>query len=362
MSGMYKRLDGFVTRQGGCRNEADPCLYVIGKNEKRVIMTLYVDDIILASKDLNQMGNVKRKLKAEFEIRDLGPITDILGMHVEREGETGCIKLSQDRYVNDLLEKFDMKSAKTVTTPIESNTKVTKELNPRNNEERERMKDRPHRELIGSLIYLANATRPDIVFAANELSRFCSDPGEGHWILAKRVIRYLKGTAKYAIKYVKNNQKLIAYTDSDWGGDVEDRRSHSGSMLTLAGGAISWKSKKQHTVALSTMEAEYVAISEVSREIIYVKRLLNHMQFYSPVENPVLVNCDNQSAIELAKNVVFHKRSKHIDIKYHFTRELLDKSEIKIVYVNTDSMLSHIFTKTVPKIKHNNAVKMFNLE
>lgn len=211
----YKRFDGFVTRRGGSRNEADPCLYVFGNNKERVIMALYVDDIILASKNINEMENVKQKLMAEFETKDLGVITDILGIHVERDGETGCIKLSQERYVNDLLEKFDMKSAKPVTTPIESNTKVTKDLNPKNDEERERTKNRPYRELVGSLIYLANATRPDIVFAANELSRFCSDPGEGHWILAKRVIRYLKGTAKYAIKYEKNNKELIEYTDSD---------------------------------------------------------------------------------------------------------------------------------------------------
>lgn len=357
----YKRLDKFVTQQGGCRNEADPCLYVFGKNEKRVIMIIYVDDIILASKDLKELNTVKRKLKSEFEITDLGQITDILGIHIEREGETGSIKLSQEKYINDLLKKFNMNSAKTVSTPIESNTKITKDLEPKDDEERKQMKNRPYRELVGGLIYLANATRPDIVYAANTLSRFCSDPGEEHWRLAKRVLQYLKGTKTYGIKYTKNKQKLNAYTDSDWGGDVEDRRSQSGSVLTLAGGAITWKSKKQPTVSLSTMEAEYIALSEVSKEVIYLKRLLNHMQFYRFVENPVCVLCDNQSAIELAKNAVYHKRSKHIDIRFHFTRELVEKNEIKIVYLRTDSMLADILTKALPKIKHERAIEMLNL-
>lgn len=357
----YKRLDEFIIQQGGCRNEADPCLYVFGKNEKRVIMIIYVDDIILVSKELREMNIVKCKLKSEFEITDLGQITDILGIHVEREGEIGSIKLSQEKYIDELLKKFNMNSAKTVSTPIGLNIKITKDLEPKNDEEREQMKNRPYRELVGGLIYLANATRPDIVYAANTLSRFCSDPGEEHWHLAKRVLQYIKGTKSYGIKYMRNKQKLVAYTDSDWAGDVEDRRSQSGSVLTLAGGAVTWKSKKQPTVSLSTMEAEYIALSEVSKEIIYLKRLLIHMQFNRFVESPVCVFCDNQSAIELAKNAVYHKRSKHIDIKFHFTRELVEKKEIKIVYLRTDFMLADIFTKALSKIKHDRAIEMLNL-
>lgn len=358
----YKRLDEFVTQQGGYRNEADPCLYVFEKNEKRVIMAIYVDDLVLASKDLNELNHVKQKLKSEFEITDQGQITDILGIHVEREGKTGWIKLSQEKYINDLLKKFNMDSAKTVSTPIESNTKITKDLGPKSDEERDQMKNRPYRELIGSLIYLSNATRPDIVYAANTLSRYCSNPGEEHWQMAKRVIRYLKGTKSYGIKYVKNGQRMEAYTDSDWGGDIEDRRSQSGSVLTLASGAISWKSKKQPIVSLSTMEAEYIALSEVSKEVIYLRRLLMHMQFYSLVESPINVFCDSQSAIELAKNAVYHKRSKHIDIRYHFTRELIEKNEIRVVYLKTESMLADIFTKALSKIKHDRAIEMLNLK
>lgn len=170
--------------------------------------------------------------------------------------------------IENLLQKFQMEQAKPVSTPIESNLKVSKEMSPSTDEERLEMENRPYRELVGGLIYLANATRPDIAFAASTLSRFCSDPGKDHWIIAKRVLRYLKATPEYSIKYGKDGKCLTAYTDSDWAGDVDDRKSCSGSILMLAGSPVSWKSRKQPSVVLSTMEAEYVALSEVAREVV----------------------------------------------------------------------------------------------
>ncbi|XP_070152493.1 uncharacterized protein [Polyergus mexicanus] len=194
------------------------------------------------------------------------------------------------------------------------------------------MKHKPYRELIGSLIYLANATRPDLAFAASALSRFCTDPEEAHWKLAKRVLRYLQHTAGYGITYTKDCKEMQAYVDSDWAGDVEDRKSCSSNVVMLANGLLSWNSKKQKSVALSTMEAEYVAISEVCKEIVYLRRLLEHIGFKSCITDATEVSCDNQSGIELNKNHMFHGRSKHIDIKYHFSREIRDKSEISVNY------------------------------
>lgn len=180
------------------------------------------------------------------------------------------------------------------------------------------MKNRPYKELVGELNYLANATWPDIAFAASTLSRFCTDPGKTHWLLAKHVLRYLKGTKHYGIKYIKNMDKVAAYKDSDWAGNVDDRKSCTGNLVILANSPISWKSKKQRAVALST-EAEYAALSEISREIIYIKGLLTHIGFEVFVKDSINVYCDNQSAIELSKNAIFHKRSKHVDIRFHYT-------------------------------------------
>lgn len=361
----YKTFDKYVTNNGGKRTMADPCLYVFDEGDDRVIMLIYVDDLILASKKVEKLERVKSKLKSAFKMVDLGPIHDILGINVERQGLTGSIYLSQKKYIKELVSKFNMEDAKSTSTPMETNMKVTKEMSPKSENERADMKKRPYRELVGGLIYLANATRPDIAFAASTLSRFCTDPGELHWSLAKRVLRYLKGTLHYSIKYMKNKNALAAYTDSNWAGDVDDRKSCTGNVIILANGPfhpISWKSKKQASVALSTMEAEYAALAEISREIVYVKRLLTYMGFEKFIKDPVDVYCDNQSAIELSKNAVFHKRSKHIDISFHFTRELVEKKVITVRYLRTESMIADILTKSLSRDKHFKCVSMLQLE
>ncbi|XP_053995677.1 uncharacterized protein LOC128885603 [Hylaeus anthracinus] len=189
-------------------------------------------------------------------------------------------------------------------------------MEPSTNEEKQEMQNKPYREFIGGLIYLANATRPDIAYAAALLSRFTSNPGKAHWDCAKRVLRYLNTTSSYKIEYNKDDEKLIAYSDSDWAADIDDRRSCTGNLLILAGGPVSWKSKKQSSVSLSTMEAEYVALSEICREVMFMIRLMDCMDY---VETPVTVFCDNQTAIELSKNAMYHKRSKHIGISFHYT-------------------------------------------
>jgi len=358
----YKKLDKYFTTMGARRTEADPCVYVFERNKEKLIMTIYVDDIILASKSMDMLMQVKSSLKSHFKVTDLGPISNVLGIDVERNEVTGSIKLSQKKYIEELLSRFNMQDSKAVTTPIESNTKISKQLGPKNNEERIEIQKKPYKELIGGLVYLANATRPDIAYAAATLSRFSSDPGKAHWILAKRVLRYLKGTSIYAIEYKKDNKKLMAYADSDWAGDIDDRKSCTGNLVMLAGGPISWKSKKQKSISLSTMEAEYVALCEMSKEIVFIKRLLTHIGLEKFVETPITVYCDNQSATELAKNAVLHKRSKHIDIAYHYTRDLVRKGEIEIVYLSTEFMIADMFTKALPKVKHQKCLSMLNLK
>lgn len=211
-------------------------------------MLIYVDDLILTSKKLKRLELIKSKLKSAFKMMDLGPIHDILGINVKRQGLTGSIYLSQKRYIEEA--RFNMENAKTVSTPMEANTRITKEMSPRTEQERTNMKNRPYRELVDGLTYLANATRPDIAFATSTLSRFCTDPGELHWSLAKRELRYLKETSKYRIKYTRNQNALTAYIDSDWARDPDDRKSCTGNIVILANGPISWKSKKQASVAL----------------------------------------------------------------------------------------------------------------
>ncbi|KAL0270634.1 UNVERIFIED_CONTAM: hypothetical protein PYX00_007980 [Menopon gallinae] len=354
----YKRINDYLVNKGGMNAEGDPCIYVFGTNENRVILLICVDDILLASKSLEEMNEIKELLKREFEITDLGPINTILGINIKRDSDTGNMTLTQRNYIEELIKKFGMENAKEIGTPMELNVKVSKEMSPKDENEREEMKHKPYRELIGCLVYLSKATRPDIAFAAMTLGRYCNDPGKEHWTLAKRVLRYLKATPELGIKYSRNVKQLEAFTDSDWAGNVDDRRSCSGNVLMLAGGPISWMSKLQSSVSLSTMEAEYVAIREVTKEVVYVSRLINHMLFRHYVKEPISVYCDNQSAIELSKNPVFHKRSKHIDIAYHYARELVEKGKIELKYLRTDEMIADVFTKPLSKVKHNKFVKM----
>lgn len=189
-------------------------MYIFGEDDKRVIVIIYVDDLILASKEIKELEQIKSKLKSAFKMVDLRPIHDILGVKVKRKGQTGSIFLSQEKYVDELLARFNMEDAKRVSTPIEPNIKISKEMGPNSEAEREGMKNRPYRELISGLIYLANATRPDIAFAASTLSRFCTNLGKSHSFLAKHVLRYLKGTKHFGINYTKNLENVTAYTDS----------------------------------------------------------------------------------------------------------------------------------------------------
>ena len=184
-------------------------------------------------------------------MKDLGQVRDILGMRIDRDGQTGSIRLSRKRYIEDLLEKFNMKDCKNVATPMEVNERFVSE-----SKSKEDMERKPYRELIGSLIYLANATRPDIAFATNVLNRFYEGSKIAQWKAAKRVLRYLRGTTEYAISYGKSDAKLVGYIDADWAEDTKDRRSCTGYVMMLANGPISWCTRKQRSVALSTMEAE----------------------------------------------------------------------------------------------------------
>ncbi|CAK9820302.1 Retrovirus-related Pol polyprotein from transposon TNT 1-94 [Anthophora plagiata] len=357
----YRKLDKYIKENNGERTAADPCVYVFGEGIDSVILIIYVDDLILASKNIKVLEEIKLNLMSAFKMVDLGQISNILGINIKRDGPTGKIRLTQKKYIEDLIRRFNMEDAKTAPTPIEPNMKIIKETSPMSEEEKSEMKCRPYRGLIGALVYLANATRPDIAFAASALSKFSSNPRKIHWTMAKRVLRYLKETSNYGITYCKDGESLKAYSDSDWAGDIEDRRSCTGNVLILSGGPISWKSKKQPSVALSTMEAEYAALSEISREVIYIKRLLIHMGFEKYVPKPIKILCDNQSAIKLAKDAVFHKRSKHIDIRYHFTRELIERKEVVIEYVRTDLMIADVFTKSLSRNKHEQCVKMLNI-
>lgn len=353
----YRKLDSYLLSLEFNKTAVNPCVYV----KSDIIITIYVDDLLIASADIDKINLIKELLKREFKIKDLGIVKDILGMRIERNGTVGSIKLSQKKYIQDVLEKFAMTECNPLNTPLEINLDMTKIRSEAENVKCEPF-DKPYRELTGCLVYLANASRPDIAFAASVLCRFSDSATEVHWKMAKRVLRYLKGTIDYSIKYDNKNEHLSAFVNSDWAGDNSDRKSCTGFVLKLAGGPVSWNSRKQKSVALSTMEAEYMALSEVTKEVIYMRNLLQHMKICEIVDEPTVVHCDNQSCIQLCKNSVHHARSKHIDIRFHFSKEAQERGEIQVKYLRSIEMTADILTKSLSKEKHVAYVQLLNLK
>jgi len=200
-----------------------------------------------------------------------------------------------------------------------------------------------YNSIVGSLMYLT-ATRPDIMYAVSLISRFMEKPKETHWQAAKRIMRYVKGTKRYGIFYtVSECSDLVGYTDSDWAGSVDDRKSTSGYVFHIGSGAISWASKKQPIVALSTAEAEYVAATAAACQAIWMRRMLRSL--CQEQATTTIIFCDNSSAIALSKNSVFHKRTKHIDTKFHYIRELVNNGEIILQHCRTQEQVADILTK-----------------
>jgi hypothetical protein len=209
----------------------------------------------------------------------------------------------------------------------------------------------PYREAVGSLMYLMVGTRPDIAYSVSVASRYLSNPGPKHWLGVKRIMRYLKGTIDYGLCFSFSEKvELVGFSDADWAGDLDSRKSTTGYVFTLSGGPVSWTSKRQNTVALSSTEAEYMAVTMTGREAVWLRTLLQQLGF--TMSRPTLIHVDNQSCTALAQNPVHHQRTKHIDIQHHFVRELVSEKVIELKYVPTEENIADVFTKGLGKQRH----------
>jgi hypothetical protein len=272
----------------------------------------------------------------------LEALEHILGMNAKKDREHGTTWIGQPQYVLNLLEEFDMANCRHADTPEDSNQDLPTYDTPQTNIDASR-----YRTLVGKLMYLMLSTRPDICHACGILSRHLQHPGEEHWKLCKGVLRYLKGTYDYGITMAKEQElKLIGYSDSDFAGEKTDRKSTGGYVFMLDG-IISWSSKKQTCVALSSMEAEYIALSEAVKETIWLRRFLEELGFKQ--EEATTLFEDNQGTIAFAKDPIDQKRTKHIEVRYHFVREKVETKEVKLEYRNTKLMLADIMTKGLSK-------------
>ena len=335
---------------------ADPCVYIKKNTTTLTIIAVYVDDLIVITNTVEEMTWVKETLASQFKMKDMGKLHYCLGITIEQNEGEKCLWLHQKQYISSLLVKYRMTEAKCVSTPTDLSVKLQK------NDGCSKAVDQVlYQSLVGSLLYAAIATRPDIAHAVGVISKFSSSPTEPHLTAAKRVLRYLKGTASLAVKYQKSgNQTLIGYADADWAGDCEDRHSTTGNVFLLADGPISWMSKKQTIVALSTSEAEYVSVSAATQEVVWLRRLLEDLQAL-PV-GPTVIMEDNQGAIAIARHPILHARTKHIDIRYHYVHEALQEGIITLSYCLTDEMIADLLTKGLPRGKFETLCKSMGMD
>ncbi|KAG6493852.1 hypothetical protein ZIOFF_048855 [Zingiber officinale] len=316
----------------------EPSLYVkVGEKGNFLIVCLYVDDVIYTGTDIKMVEDFKLAMMKKFEMSNLGLMRYFLGFQVKQS--SGEIFISQEKYVEDLLKKFQMLSCKPVPTPMALNEKLQQE------DDSKMADEKLYRSLVGSLIYLTN-TRPDIVQPVSVLSRFMSKPSKVHYAAAKRVLRFLQGTMKHGLRYVKeSNNDLVGFTDSDWAGSLEDRRSTSAYLFCFGSKVISWSSRKQNTVALSSPEAEYSAATSAACEAVWLRRIMADLQQKHTCSTTIF--CDNMSAIAMTKNPVFHARSKHIELCHHFIRDLVNKREIHLEFIEINEQPADVLTKPV---------------
>ena len=335
-----------------CLN-SDAGVFLYRKKGNSCIAVVYVDDSFFTgpNKALNQQ--LKEAFMKKWECRDLGEITEFLGMKISRSDSK--IHLDQCTYLRTVLERCGMHNSKKAATPlpagyvpIRSETVASPELRSK------------YQTVIGSLLYLMLGTRPDIAFAVTKMAQFAANPSKDHLNRALYICRYLVGTQSYRLTYDGGaGQGLSATTDSDWAADTNNRRSQTGFFLRLAGAPISWTSRAQKTIALSSTEAEYMALSDCSRQVVWVHTLLGELGY---TLKPIPICGDNQGSIFIASNPVTEKRSKHIDIRYHYIREVIRRKIVEVYFIEGEENPADLLTKNLGVVKFQKFRAMFGLE
>ena len=337
-------IDTVLKQLGFRRLKSDFGIYVKGEGEDAVYIALYVDDLFLVGRKLSNIEVVKRGLHEEFKMKDLGEAKFLLGIEIRRQ-ENGDVFLVQERYARDVISRFNMEGCKPVSTPLDLGSHLDNTQQPVTDAERAEMVDVPYRSAIGSLMYLATCTRPDIAAAVSELSKFSQNPGSAHWEGVKRVLRYVSGTISDGLMYKRGAQvEVWGYSDAGHAGDKETSRGRTGYVFLSAGAAISWRSSMMKLVTHSSCESEYVGLSEAGNEAVYLQQLQEEMCIG---KSSVLLLGDNESSLKLAMNPVFHQRSKHIRIKYHSLRDRVEEGLIELCKVDTGLNAADMMTKNV---------------
>ena len=334
----YHKLSTTLNGRGFVKSEADHTLFTLTSKQGIIVILIYVDDIIITGSDKEGIASTKAFLKATFDIKDLGELKYFLGIEMCRSKEG--LFLSQRKYTLDLLREVGDLGGRTAKTPLEEGYKVMREGE---------IEDKPYedvkhyRRMVGKLIYLT-ITRPDVCFAVNQVSQHMQAPKMHHWNMVERILRYLREAPGQGVWMGCNKStEIVGYCDADWAGDRVDRRSTTGYCTFIGGNLVTWKSKKQKVVSCSSAEAEYRAMRKLTSELIWIKGLLKDLGVETT--SPITMHCDNQAAIHIASNSVFHERTKHIEVDCHKVRQAVEQKVILPCYTRSEDQLADIFTK-----------------
>ena len=343
-------IKGELIKWGFIQSLADPCLFV--HQERQVYILLYVDDIPVACKSKQGIDWFEQQLSSRFNAKNLGEIEKILGARVTRDRGSRILEIDQEEYLTNVLDKFGITNPKHKPKKIPASDYDS--FRPATADDT-RTDASEYQQAIGNLMYGMVFTRPDIAFAVGKLCQYMSDPAEFHAHALKALMRYIKSTVKQRLTYQPGgaHSTFSVFSDADWASDKVDRKSVSGSIAMFYGGPISWSSKKQRSVATSSCESEYMALALCTKQgqwIAQIFRDLGMPKYIGPNTRMVQMFGDNQGAIALTKNAHLHERSKHIDIAYHFIRDLAEKGQLKVDFVPTQEMVADGMTKPLERV------------
>jgi len=334
----YSRFATHLVSLGFVEAKSDTSLFIYRRGTDMAYLLLYVDDIVLTASSSQLLRQVISALQQEFAMKDLGELHHFLGMQVQRNAD-GMV-LSQRQYMLDILDRAGMAECKPCTTPVDTNPKVSADSGAPVADPSD------YRSLAGALQYLT-FTRPDIAYAVQQVCLYMHDPREPHLAALKRILRYIRGTLHLGLHLRPSTlDDLVVYSDADWAGCPDTRKSTSGYAVFLGDNLVSWSSKRQNTVSRSSAEAEYRAVANGVAEASWLRQLLHEL--HTPLRRAILVYCDNISAVYMSSNPVQHQRTKHIEIDLHFVREKVAMGAVRVLHVPTTSQFADVFTKGLP--------------
>ena len=336
-----KKFDEFLQQYGLERSGCDPCIYVCRQTGEFILLGLYVDDGLLCCESKATMEDMIGEMKSRFEITITDP-NFFIGLEIERDRDNKTIALHQRGYIVKILERFRMSECKPCVTPGDPHVILTKADCAQDGGLQANF---PYREAVGCLMFLQSCTRPDIAYNVVTAAQFNERPGKSHIQALKRIMRYLQKTKDLRIMYGNNGLDLVVYSDSDYASCPDTRKCFAGRLAILNGGPVTWKSKKMESVTLSTTEAEYMAVTEAVKDVLWLRQLLDDMVCGQTL--PTVVYCDNQAAIHMTSSEEFHPRTKHIDVRHHFIKQEIERGNIMVKYVNTKEQAADMMTKSL---------------